>query len=181
MRVVVGEAWKPTVSPTRLTGEFSQLPGPWVEAGLAIPSARESGDRSMGTERGRARWPGAACNLVVGRPRLLQIGRFRLDVQTGLGGEKLNPIVVAGRGGLPGAALHRDVHGLHFPFAVALVALAVIVCRRLPLSYGVFSVAIVVTSLAAGNLNSIERHGPIAFLLLMAPESSSYRACRRSD
>ena len=64
--------------------------------------------------------------------------------------------------------LHRDIHGLHFPFAVALVALAVIVCRRLPLSYGVFSVAIVVTSLAAGNLNSIERYGLNAFPLLMA-------------
>jgi hypothetical protein len=33
------------------------------------------------------------------------------------------------------------------------------VWRRLPLSYGVYSVAIVVTSLAARNLNSIERYG----------------------
>jgi Mannosyltransferase (PIG-V) len=64
--------------------------------------------------------------------------------------------------------VHRDVHGLHFPFAIALVALAVIVWRRLPLSYGVFAGAIVVVSLAAGNLNSIERYGLNAFPLVMA-------------
>jgi len=46
--------------------------------------------------------------------------------------------------------------------------LAVIVWRRLPLSYGLFSVAIVVTSLAAGNLNSTERYGLNAFPLVMA-------------
>ncbi len=64
--------------------------------------------------------------------------------------------------------MHRDVHGLHFPFAIALIVLAVIVWRRMPLSYGVFSAAIVITSLAAGNLNSIERYGLNAFPLVIA-------------
>ncbi|MEY2422885.1 MAG: hypothetical protein QOI95_2952 [Acidimicrobiaceae bacterium] len=89
-----------------------------------------------------------------------------IDRQSELRGGTSNPIIrlVEAASDL----VHRNVDGLHFPFALALLVLAVIVWRRLPLSYGLFSVAIVATSLAAGNLNSIERYGLNAFPLVMA-------------
>jgi hypothetical protein len=83
-----------------------------------------------------------------------------------LRGGVANPIVRVGEAASD--LVHLDVHGLHFPFAIAMIVLAVLACRRLPLSYGVFAVAIVVTSLAATNLNSIERYGLDAFPLVMA-------------
>lgn len=92
--------------------------------------------------------------------------KIPIDLQNGLRGGTSNPIIRVGEAASD--LVHRDVHGLHFPFAVALVVLAVVVWRHLPLSYGVFSAAIVITSLAAGNLNSIERYGLNAFPLVIA-------------
>jgi hypothetical protein len=89
-----------------------------------------------------------------------------IDRQNQLRGGTSNPIIRVGEAAAD--LVHRNVDGLHLPFALALVVLAVIVWRRLPLSYGLFSVAIVATSLAAGNLNSIERYGLNAFPLVMA-------------
>ena len=89
-----------------------------------------------------------------------------IDRQDELRGGTSNPIIRVGEAASD--LLHRDVDGLHFPFAIALVVLAIIVWRRLPMSYALFSAAIVVTSLAAGNLNSIERYGLNAFPLVMA-------------
>jgi hypothetical protein len=53
----------------------------------------------------------------------------------------------------------RFSDGLHVPFAVALVVLAVVAWRRLPTHYGVYAVAGVVVAVAADNWNSIERYG----------------------
>jgi hypothetical protein len=91
--------------------------------------------------------------------------KIPIDRQNDLRGGVANPFVRIAEAASD--LLHRDVDGLHLPFAIALVVLAVIVLRRLPLSYGLFSVAIVVTSLAAGNLNSIERYGLNAFPLVI--------------
>ncbi len=57
--------------------------------------------------------------------------------------------------------------GLHAPFAVALVVLVVLAVRWLPLAYSAYSAAIVVLSLSAENLNSIERYGLNAFPLII--------------
>ena len=89
-----------------------------------------------------------------------------LHVQDTLRGGNENPIIRVGEAASD--LVHLEVDGLHFPFAIAFIVLAVVVWRRLPLSYGIFSVAIVVTSLAARNLNSIERYGLLnAFPLVM--------------
>ena len=57
--------------------------------------------------------------------------------------------------------------GLHAPFAIGLVILTVLALRRLPLSYAAYSAALVVLSISAENLNSLERYGLNAFPLLM--------------
>jgi hypothetical protein len=108
---------------------------------------------------------GAACYLWwVGH--VFGDWKIPIDLQNRLRGDTSNPIIRLGQAASD--LLHRDVDGLHFPFAVVLIVLAVIVWRRLPLSYGLFSIATVATSLAASNLNSIERYGLNAFPLVMA-------------
>jgi hypothetical protein len=92
--------------------------------------------------------------------------RLPLTIQNDLRGNGVNPVLRIGEAASD--LVHLDKHGLHFPFAIALVVLTVVVFRRLPASYGVYSAAIVVTSLAASNLNSIERYGLNAFPLVIA-------------
>ena len=92
--------------------------------------------------------------------------RLPLTIQNDLRGNGVNPILRIAEAASD--LVHLDKHGLHFPFAIALVVLTVVVFRRLPASYGVYSAAIVVTSLAASNLNSIERYGLNAFPLVIA-------------
>jgi hypothetical protein len=148
---------------TRPTGVYLALAA-FVETGRGVRERRlgEVGPRAVALAAPVA---GAACYLWwVGH--VFGDWKIPIDRQNDLRGGISNPIVRLGEAVADLA--HRDVHGLHLPFAVLLVVLAVIVWRRLPLSYGLFSVAIVVTSLAAGNLNSIERYGLNAFPLVMA-------------
>jgi hypothetical protein len=148
---------------TRPTGVFLALAA-FVEAGRDVRQRRvgEIGRRALALAAPVA---GAACYLWwVGH--VFGDWKIPIDRQNQLRGGASNPIIRVGEAASD--LLHRDVHGLHFPFAIALVVLAVIVWRRLPLSYGLFSAAIVATSLAAGNLNSIERYGLNAFPLVMA-------------
>ena len=62
----------------------------------------------------------------------------------------------------------RFVDGLHAPFALAMVLLVVVAWRTLPASFALFSTAVLVLSLSAGNLNSIERYGLNAIPLALA-------------
>jgi hypothetical protein len=148
---------------TRPTGVFLALAAA-VEAGRGIRGrrVRELGPRSL-----------AVVAPVAGTVAYLWwVGHvfgdwhIPIDIQNDLRGGTDNPIVRLGE------ALsdlgHRNVDGLHFFFGVAFIVLAVVVWRRLPLSYGVYTVAIVGTALAAANLNSIERYGLDAFPLVMA-------------
>jgi len=148
---------------TRPTGVFLALAA-LVEAGRGIRQRKvvELGPRSIAVGAPVA---GAVTYLWwVGH----NFGDWKIpiDLQNGLRGGTSNPLIRVAEAASD--LVHRDVHGLHFPFAIALVVLAVIVWRRLPLSYGVFSAAIVITALAAGNLNSIERYGLNAFPLVIA-------------
>jgi hypothetical protein len=148
---------------TRPTGVLLALAA-FVEAGRDVRPRRvsEAGPRAVALAAPVA---GAACYLWwVGH--VFGDWKIPIDLQNQLRGGTSNPIVRLGEAAAD--LLHRDVDGLHLPFAIGLVVLAVIVWRRLPLSYGLFSVAIVATSLAAGNLNSIERYGLNAFPLVMA-------------
>ena len=148
---------------TRPTGVFLALAA-LIEAGRDIRQRRvgEIGQRALAVAAPVA---GAATYLWwVGH--VFGDWKIPIDRQNELRGGTSNPIIRVGEAASD--LVHRNVHGLHFPFAIALVVLAVIVWRRLPLSYALFSVAIVTTSLAAGNLNSIERYGLNAFPLVIA-------------
>lgn len=91
-----------------------------------------------------------------------------LRSQGGLRGDTVNPVarLVQGIGDLVGAERFGD--GLHVPFAFAFVALAVVVFRRWPASYGVYTVGVLALALGAQNLNSLERYGLNAFPLILA-------------
>lgn len=58
--------------------------------------------------------------------------------------------------------------GLHVPFVLGFLVLAVLVFRRLPASYGVYAVVVLAAALSAENLNSIERYATSAFPLAIA-------------
>jgi hypothetical protein len=57
---------------------------------------------------------------------------------------------------------------VHPPMALLFVALAVVVVRRLPLRYALFTVPVLVLSLSAESFNSLERYGLNAFPLVLA-------------
>ena len=65
--------------------------------------------------------------------------------------------------------------GLHAPFAVAFVVLAVVAARTLPASYSLFAAAMVAVALAAENLNSLERYALGAFPLVLAATALTRR------
>lgn len=148
---------------SRPTGVFLAL-GAAVEAGRAVRDLRV---RDLLPRLAAVAGPvlGAATYLWwVGR----EYGDWQipLHLQNSLRGDVVNPIVRLGEAASD--LVHLDKHGLHFPFALALVVLTVVVFQRLPASYGVFSAAIVLTSISAENLNSIERYGLNAFPLVIA-------------
>ena len=80
-------------------------------------------------------------------------------VQGDLRGDAVDPLsrLVRGVGDLVGPERFGD--GLHLPFAAAFVVLAVLTFRRWPVSFGVYAVIVLVASLSAQNLNSLERYG----------------------
>jgi hypothetical protein len=83
-------------------------------------------------------------------------------------GEAVNPLVRLWQG--LGEALGPEMFGdgLHLPFAVVFVVLTVVVLRTWPVSYGLFAAAVMLTALAAENLNSLERYALNAFPLVLA-------------
>ena len=63
---------------------------------------------------------------------------------------------------------HHVGTDLHLPWVVVSVGLLIVVFARLPLSYGLFSVAMVAVAASGSNLDSFERYALSAFPLLMA-------------
>jgi hypothetical protein len=57
---------------------------------------------------------------------------------------------------------------VHPPMVLAVIALTVVVARRWPLRYALFTVPVVLVSLSAESLNSFERYGLNAFPLVLA-------------
>lgn len=87
-------------------------------------------------------------------------------VQEAFRGEIVDPVTRLAQGvGDLGSDSFGD--GLHLPFAVAMVVLAGLTFRYWPASYGVYATVIVVVSLSAENLNSLERYGLNAFPLVL--------------
>jgi hypothetical protein len=143
-----------------------------LAAPLAIEALR-TWRGSSGTGR-LARVAAVAAPAVGLGAYLLWVGRTFGDpwlpftVQSGLRGGGTNPLVrlVEGLGDVVGVERFGD--GLHIPFALAFVALLVVVFRRLPVSYGVYATLGVLVALTADNLNSLERYGLSTFPLLLA-------------
>lgn len=88
-------------------------------------------------------------------------------VQGELRGESVNLVsrLWDGVGDLLGPERFGD--GLHLPFAVVFLVLLVETFRRWPVSYGVFAAAVLLVSLSAENLNSLERYGLNAFPIVL--------------
>lgn len=87
-------------------------------------------------------------------------------VQEGFRGDVMDPVsrLVRGVGDL-GSETFGD--GLHVPFAFLVVVLAVLTFRYWPASYGAYASVIVLVSLSAENLNSLERYSLNAFPLVL--------------
>jgi hypothetical protein len=89
-------------------------------------------------------------------------------VQSDLRGQSMDPFsrLWEGLGQMLGPERLGD--GLHIPFAIAFLVLLVVVLRRLPVSYGLFSACVLAAALGTENLNSLERYGLNAFPLVIA-------------
>ena len=94
-----------------------------------------------------------------------------------------------GQFAVPVSAMWHDVvdalHGhhigsaLHVPWVILCVALVVVAWRRLPHSYALFALAVLVVSLSSTNLDSFERYALGAFPLVVA--ASTCTASRRVE
>jgi hypothetical protein len=91
---------------------------------------------------------------------------FSVQLASERSGEIVNPLATmldATRGLLDGTEVGT---GLHVPWVVLFVALAVLTFRSWPLSYGVFAAVVLAAGIATDNLDSLERYGLAAFPLL---------------
>jgi hypothetical protein len=87
-------------------------------------------------------------------------------VQEAFRGEVVDPVTRLAQGvGDLGSETFGD--GLHVPFAFVMLVLAGLTFRYWPASYGVYASVVVVVSLSAENLNSLERYGLNAFPLVL--------------
>ena len=158
---------------------------------LAVPVAVETA-RQWRAASGRERTAMAAAVLapVAGMASYLAWVGMRFDdpwlpltVQEGeLRGDFVDPVtrLVRAAADLVSFDGERMADGLHLPFALAFIALVVVVIRRWPASYGAYAVVLLVVALAADNLNSLERYALNAFPLVLGLASvTSGRLARR--
>jgi len=144
---------------------------------LAVPAAVEAArgwrSASIGDRLGRAAavlspLVGTACYLVwVGREYGDTWLPFRLQSEQRRRGGFADPFssILDGFGDLFGG--DRFGSGLHVVWALAFVALVVVIARRLPASYTAYAGATVVFALSAENLDSFERYAMSAFPLAL--------------
>ncbi len=93
---------------------------------------------------------------------------FRVQTQSNLKGSFTNPVTSISHA-VSGLVHGRTVGtGLHVVWMIAAAALVVVCFRRLPASYGWFSLAIVVSAMTSANLDSFERYALSAFPLTIA-------------
>jgi hypothetical protein len=65
--------------------------------------------------------------------------------------------------------------GLHVPWVLLLIVLAVLTFRYWPLSYGVYGAVVLATGIVTENLDSFERYGLAAFPLLLTAAALASR------
>jgi hypothetical protein len=141
---------------TRPIGLFLVLPA-LIEVGRGLRDAP------------RSSWPGRAA-AVAGPPlgtaiyllwaeRVVGDWQAPFRAQEGFRGDLVDPVtrLVRGVQDLTGSETVGD--GLHLPFAVVIIVLTALTFRYWPASYGTYAAAVVLVSLSADNLNSLERYG----------------------
>ena len=157
---------------------------------LVVPLAVEVWVGRRGV-KGATGWTARGCALVapvVGAAAYLAWVGHRF-------GDPLLPLSVQQQNGhrgqfaVPVSARWHDVvdalHGhhigsaLHVPWVILCVALVVVAWRRLPHSYALFALAVLVVSLSSTNLDSFERYALGAFPLVVA--ASTCTASRRVE
>jgi len=147
---------------------------PWRTRRSDGPDARVSERGVAGTVAGRV---AAVVGPMVGLGVFLGWVQWRYH-------DWLAPIQIQERGDLHGhladpfVTMAHDVatflhgrhldQGLHVPWVVLVVVLLVVVFRRLPASYGFFTVGILVVALSGPNLDSFERYALSAFPVVLA-------------
>jgi hypothetical protein len=94
-------------------------------------------------------------------------GRLPIDVQQDLRGGFVFPVVRLFQSIGDAFGDERLGDGLHMPFALMMVALAILAFWRLPFADALFAAILVVAALAAENLNSTERYALAAFPLIV--------------
>lgn len=164
---------------TRPAGLLLALPA----AVEAVASLREPGRRAWAGVVGIAGRIAAVAGPVAGIVGYLWWveeatgeGMLPVRIQDDLRGGYVFPVVrvLQGFGEMVSDPLGD---GLHIPFALGMVYLAWVCCRRLPASWAVLATAVVVTSLGAGNLNSIERYayGSVPMIVALAAVTGGRR------
>jgi hypothetical protein len=149
---------------TRPIGLFLVLPA-LIEVGRGLRDAP------------RSSWPGRAA-AVAGPPlgtaiyllwaeRVVGDWQAPFRAQEGFRGDLVDPVtrLVRGVQDLTGSETFGD--GLHLPFAVVIIVLTALTFRYWPASYGAYAAAVVLVSLSADNLNSLERYGLNAFPIIL--------------
>jgi hypothetical protein len=163
-----------------LAGALGLLAGLTRPVGLllvvpaAVEAARGLGDTGW-AERGRRLL--AVAGPVAGTVAYLAwvaatwggfLTPLRVQVEAGHHGAFSDPAVTVWRAA--GRAVHHhDVGtGLHLPWIALAVVLVVVALRRLPLSYGLFALAVLVVAVSGTNLDSFERYALTAFPLVLS-------------
>lgn len=158
---------------------------------LVVPIAVELWhQRSAIASWARTRWAAAGAALlapIAGLFAFLAYTAVRFDTwtepitaQRNFRGDVVDPIsrLLRGFGDLVGDETFGD--GLHIPFALLGIGLVVLSARRWPARYTAYAAVLVVISLSADNLNSLERYLLVAFplVLVVADLTSGERAER---
>ena len=97
---------------------------------------------------------------------------YRAQQTAAFRGRLANPLVtLAGAAQDLVAGRYATKNVPHLPWAVVLIVLAVVACRRWPLSYGAFAAATVLVALSTQRLGSLERYGFACFPVVLAVAS----------
>lgn len=158
-----------------ITGALAALARP-LGLLLVVPALVEvlPGLRTA-SPRERLRRLGAVAGPVLGTGAHLVWSQVRygdalapMNVQSQFRGEAVDPLTRLwdGVGDMFGSEALGD--GLHVPFALGFVVLAIAAYRYWPLSFALYGTATLVVALAAENLNSLERYGLNAVVLALA-------------
>ena len=100
---------------------------------------------------------------------------FTVQQQSGHRGRLAAPFDAMGHAAIDALHGHHLGSALHIPWVIVCGAFALVAWRRLPKSYAVFTLAVLVVSLSSSNLDSFERYALGAFPLVVAASTFTSR------